>query len=60
MATVLALGLDPVFVPLPDSPELTPAIVRAFIDSQLERVRARGHHLNSTPADTAEAVERWA
>ena len=31
MPTALALGLDPVFVKLPNNPELTPEIVRASV-----------------------------
>ena len=47
---VLALGLDPDFVDLPD-PRMTPEVVRAHIDSQL--------CFNSSPADSADAVQRW-
>ena len=38
-ASVLALGLDPACVDLGEAPQLAPDVVRAFIDSQLERVR---------------------
>ena len=38
MRSVLALGLDPAFVKLPNNPELTPALIRAFIEAQLERL----------------------
>ncbi|PYK12536.1 MAG: hypothetical protein DME65_03885 [Verrucomicrobia bacterium] len=59
MTTVLALGLDPTFVELPPSPSLTPDLVRAFIESQLERLRASGYEVVSCLVDlgqTAEAV----
>lgn len=59
MATVLALGLDPVVVDLTSMPGLTPELVRAFIDSQLDRIRALGHTVESCLVDlgdTAEAV----
>jgi hypothetical protein len=57
--TVLALGLDPAFVDLQASPELTPDLVRAFIDSQLERLRRLGYEVDSCLVDlgdTAAAV----
>jgi hypothetical protein len=59
MPKVLALGLDPVFVRLPDNPELTPEIVRAFIEMQLDRIRALGYEVHSCLVDlgaTAESV----
>src|SRR5689334_22410306 len=59
MATVLALGLDPVVVDLGSRPGLTPEMIRAFIDSQLDRIRALGHTVESCLVDlgdTAEAV----
>ncbi len=59
MPTVLALGLDPAFVELPESPSLTPDLVRAFIESQLERLRASGYDVVGCLVDlgdTAEAV----
>ncbi len=45
--TVLALGLDPACVELPDAPNLTPQLVQAFIDSQLDRLRALGYEVHS-------------
>ena len=59
MVTVLALGLDPNFVDLTSMPGLTPELVRAYIDSQLDRIRALGYEVDSCLADsgtTAEAV----
>ncbi len=59
MPTVLALGLDPAFVELPNNPAPSPAIVRAFIDAQLERLRGLGHIVHSClvdPGETAESV----
>ncbi len=59
MPTVLALGLDPAFVELPGSPSLTPELVRAFIESQLQRLRDSGYEVVSCLVDlgnTAEAV----
>lgn len=59
MATVLALGLDPNFADFTSMPGLTPELVQAFIDSQLERVRASGYEVEACLVDsgsTAEAV----
>ncbi len=59
MASVLALGLDPAFVSLPGRPDLTPDLIRAFIEAQLERVRSLGYVVHGCLVDlgaTAEAV----
>ena len=47
MPAVLALGLDPVFVDPQAMGGLSPAVVRAFIDSQLDRIRAAGYEVES-------------
>ncbi len=62
MPAVLALGLDPAVVDLSAS-GLTPDLVRAFIESELERLRALGYEVVSCLVDlggTAEAVLRRA
>ena len=59
MTTVLALGLDPASVELSASPDLTPELVRAFIDAQLDRLRELGYDVVSclvNPGATAEAA----
>ena len=56
---VLALGLDPVFADFAEFPELTPDLIRAFIDPQLERLRDLEYEVDSCLVDlgkTAEAV----
>jgi len=61
--TVLALGLDPEFVDFKEFPQLTPQMVRAFIDTQLERARSLGYNVVSCLVDagaTAEAVTQRA
>jgi hypothetical protein len=55
--TVLALGLDPAFGDLKDSPQLTPELVRAFIDAQLERVRSLGYVVHGCLVDRGETAE---
>ena len=58
-AKVLAIGIDPAFVDYTAMPQFTPPIFRAYIDAQLERVRAAGFDVTSCLidlGDTAEAV----
>jgi hypothetical protein len=57
MPTVLALGLDPSFADLSELPQLTPDIVRAFIDAQLERLRALGYDVEPCLLDAGETAE---
>ena len=57
MVTVLALGLDPHFADLTSMPNLTPELVRAFIDSQLERIRALGFRVESCLIDSGQTAE---
>jgi hypothetical protein len=55
---VLALGLDPEFVNPEQLKGLSPALVRSYIDTQLERVWAMGYELRSCFLDTGETAER--
>jgi hypothetical protein len=57
MPAVLALGLDPVFVDSKAMGGYTPAMVRAFIDSQLDRVRAGGYEVENCLVDLGETAE---
>jgi hypothetical protein len=57
--SVLAIGIDPVFVDFTALPQFTPEIFRSFIDAQIERVRRMGYDVTSCLidlGDTAEAV----
>lgn len=54
---VLALGLDPTFADFSAFPELTPDRIRAFIDSQLERLRGLGYEVESCLVDLGETAE---
>ena len=54
---VLALGLDPTFSDLGDMPQLTPEMIRAYIDSQLARVRDLGYEVESCLVDSGETAE---
>ena len=57
--SVLAIGIDPVFVDYTALPQFTPEMFRSYIDAQLERVRDMGYDVTSCLidlGDTAEAV----
>jgi hypothetical protein len=56
-AAVLAIGLDPSFTDFSAMPELTPDLVRAYIDAEIGRVRAAGFNVDMrliAPDATAE------
>lgn len=57
MVSVLALGLDPNFADLTSMPGLTPDLIRAFIDSQMERLRALGYEVESCLVDAGQTAE---
>lgn len=57
MPAVLALGLDPSYVDLSASPTLTPELVRAFIEAQLDRLRGLGYEVISCLVDLGETAE---
>ena len=54
---ILALGLDPVFADFSQMPGLTPELVRNFIETHLERVRALGYAVQSCFVDLGETAE---
>jgi hypothetical protein len=51
---VLAIGLDPEYADFSDMPGLTPAVVRAYIDAQIEEMRALGYQVESCLIDTGD------
>jgi hypothetical protein len=55
--TVLAIGLDPVFVDFTAIPQFTPEMFRSFIDAQLDRLRDLGFDVVSCLIDTGETAE---
>ena len=57
MPIVLALGLDPVFVNPKSIAGMSPALIRAFIDSQLDRLRAAGYEVENCLVDLGETAE---
>ena len=54
---VLAVGLDPACADLTQFPGLTPDVVRAFIDAQLDRLRGLGYEVDSCLVDRGETAE---
>lgn len=57
MAAVLVLGLDPEFVNPEKMGGFSPAIVRAYLDAQFDRVRGLGHEVVSCLVDFGETAE---
>ena len=55
--SVLALGLDPAFADFSEMPQLTPDLIMAFIDSQLDRLRSLGYEVESCLVDLGETAE---
>jgi len=55
--TVLAIGLDPVFVDFTAIPQFTPDMFRSFIDTQLDRLRDLSFDVVSCLIDTGETAE---
>ncbi|MFL5243123.1 MAG: hypothetical protein ACJ8FY_13535 [Gemmataceae bacterium] len=54
---VFALGLDPACADLTQFPGLTPDLVRAFIEGQLDRLRGLGYEVDSCLVDLGETAE---
>ena len=57
MPVVLALGLDPEFVDPNAMGGFTTEVVRAFIDSQFERIRVLGYEGESCLVDLGDTAE---
>lgn len=59
MPAVLFLGLDPKFVSAERMGGFSPAVVRAYLDAQADRIRTLGHEVESCLVDfgaTAQTV----
>jgi hypothetical protein len=54
----LAIGIDPVFVDFSRLPGLTPELIRAYIDTQIERLRALGYEVESCLIELGERAEQ--
>ena len=58
MPVVLALGLDPKFVDPAAMGGFGPEVVRAYIDSQFDRIRVLGYEVESCLVDVGDTAER--
>ena len=54
---VLAIGIDPALVDFSAFPNLTPELVRSYIDAQVERVRGLGLDVESCLIDLGETAQ---
>jgi len=54
---VLAIGMDPAWVDLQGHPEITPDIVRRYIETEIERLRAGGYDATTCQIEPGEAAE---
>jgi len=57
MPSVLALGLDPIFVDPQSMSGLNAEVVRTFIDAQLERIRGLGYEVESCLVDLGDTAD---
>lgn len=54
---VLAIGIDPALVDFTALPQLTPELIKNYIDAQIERLRALGYDVDSCLVDLGETAE---
>jgi hypothetical protein len=55
--SVLAIGIDPAFADLNAFPTLTPDLVRAYIDQQIDGLRRSGYAVESCLVDLGASAE---
>jgi hypothetical protein len=55
---VLAIGLDPAFADFSAMPGLTPEMISAYIEAQMQQVRALGFEVESCLIDLGETAEQ--
>ena len=58
MKTVLAIGIDPAFTDHSKFPQLTAALVRAYIDAELQRLRDDGYEVVPCLIDLGATAEQ--
>src|SRR6266536_2496309 len=58
--SVLAIGIDPAFADYTAFPQLTPELIRHYIDAQVERLRAEGFDADSCMIDLGDTAEQVA
>jgi hypothetical protein len=52
--SVLAIGIEPAFADFVAFPQLTPELIRSYIDAQIEQLRALGFDAGSCLIDLGE------
>lgn len=55
---VLGIGIDPIFGDFSTLPGLTPELIRATIDAQIERLQTLGYEAESGLVDLGESAEQ--
>jgi hypothetical protein len=55
--SVLAIGIEPALANLTAVPQLTPELIRSYIDSQIEQLRVLGYDVVSCLIDLGETAE---
>ena len=55
--SVLAIGIDPALGDFEAFPQLTPEIIRGYIDAQIEQLRALGYDVDSCLVDLGDTAE---
>ena len=58
--TVLAIGIEPAFADFTAFPELTPEMIRNYINVQIEQLRGLGYDVTSCLIDLGETAEQIA
>ena len=54
---VLAIGIEPAFADLSAVPELTPELIRSYVDAQIGQLRKLGYDVESCLIDLGETAE---
>ena len=54
--SVLAIGIDPEYADFTAMPGFTPQVVRAYIDAQIDAMRAQGYAVESCLVDTGDGA----
>lgn len=56
--TVLAIGIDPAFADFAAFPQLTPELIRNYIDAQIDQLRAHGYEPEACLVDRGDTAEQ--
>ncbi len=56
--TVLAIGIDPAFADFSAFPQLTPDLIRNYIDAQIDQLRSHGYEADACLVDLGDTAEQ--